>query len=64
MNKKIAIEAGEHIHTENSHKYTFKSIAEMAKEAQLRVENIFTDDLKYFGVVKLKKIGRHHSQNQ
>ncbi|WP_440953335.1 L-histidine N(alpha)-methyltransferase [Methanococcoides sp. FTZ1] len=55
LNEKIILKKGEMIHTENSHKYTENDIRKMAQAAGLSVENIFTDDKKWFSLVEMVK---------
>ena len=54
-NEKITIRKGEMIHTEYSHKYTEDDIAKLADAAGLDVEEIFTDDRKWFSLVEMVK---------
>ncbi len=42
--------AGETIHTENSHKYTLQSFADIAARAGWQVEKVWTDDRRYFSL--------------
>jgi L-histidine Nalpha-methyltransferase len=46
----IPFRAGETIHTENSYKYTLDSFADMARQAGLRVERVWTDERGLFSV--------------
>ncbi|WP_445474889.1 L-histidine N(alpha)-methyltransferase [Methanococcoides methylutens] len=55
LNEKIIFKKGETIHTENSHKYTVDGIKKMAEAAGLSVENIFSDDKKWFSLVEMVK---------
>lgn len=51
----IYMNAGERIHTENSYKFNLKTIQQIGKWAELNVENIITDDNKWFSLVHYKK---------
>ncbi len=53
--EKIYIKNGETIHTENSHKFTTKSIMEFGFWAGLKIENILGDENKWFSLVHYKK---------
>ena len=55
LNDKIVFKKGETIHTENSHKYTVEGITKMANAAGLSVEQIFSDDKKWFSLVEMVK---------
>lgn len=55
LNENINISKGELIHTENSHKYTADDIEKLANAGGLDVENIFTDDRKWFSLVEMVK---------
>ncbi|WP_135609686.1 L-histidine N(alpha)-methyltransferase [Methanococcoides sp. AM1] len=55
LDEKIILKKGETIHTENSHKYTVDGIKRMAEAAGLSVENIFSDDKKWFSLVEMVK---------
>ncbi|MCD4821174.1 MAG: L-histidine N(alpha)-methyltransferase [Methanococcoides sp.] len=55
LDEKIIFKKGETIHTENSHKYTVDGIEKMAGAAGLSVENIFSDDKKWFSLVEMVK---------
>ena len=46
----FSLEAGESICTEHSNKYDIDGFREMAREAGLRVERVWTDDQKWFSV--------------
>lgn len=48
--QKINFAAGETIHTENSHKHTLESFANIAARAGWQVETVWTDDRQYFSV--------------
>lgn len=51
----IAIESGECIHTENSHKYDLNTISEMAHSAGMEISDIHFDTRKWFALVELPK---------
>ncbi|WP_340820256.1 L-histidine N(alpha)-methyltransferase [Methanolobus sp. WCC4] len=55
LNEKMIIVKDEMIHTENSHKYTAKDIEKLADAAGLDVEEVFTDDRKWFSLVEMVK---------
>lgn len=55
LDKEIIIKKGEHIHTENSHKFDKEMISKIANHANFKVETIFTDDMNWFKVALLKK---------
>ncbi len=46
----FAFEAGETIHTEDSHKYTLDGFAALAAEAGFHVDTVWTDERSYFSV--------------
>jgi dimethylhistidine N-methyltransferase len=46
----FAFDAGETIHTENSHKYTIRQFGEMARAAGWTTRNVFTDPSQWFSV--------------
>jgi dimethylhistidine N-methyltransferase len=48
--ERFAFEAGESIHTENSHKFTLEGFAELATEAGLAVRCVWTDPRRLFSV--------------
>ncbi len=48
--QKINFAAGETIHTENSHKHTLESFANIAARAGWQVKTVWTDDRQYFSV--------------
>lgn len=52
---KLQINKDESIHTENSYKFTEKNIEELALYSGLEIENIFTDENKWFSLVQLIK---------
>ncbi|MGM0770725.1 MAG: L-histidine N(alpha)-methyltransferase [Halobacteriota archaeon] len=55
LEEKIIFKKGETIHTESSHKYTIDGIKKMAEAAGLPVENVFSDDRKWFSLVEMVK---------
>lgn len=55
LDKNITLKKGETIHTENSHKFTYESIKNLALAGQLEIQNIFTDKNKWFSVIQLIK---------
>jgi len=46
----FAFDAGETIHTEDSHKYTLDGFASLAADTGFEVESVWTDDRSYFSV--------------
>lgn len=50
----IGFAKGEHIHTENSHKYTPDTMKTMAEGAGWTVDKVWTDERDWFGVFLLK----------
>lgn len=56
----IAFNAGETIHTENSHKYTPEHFEALANKAGWRMDDLWTDANDYFGVAVLSPGVRHH----
>lgn len=51
----IFIGKGETIHTENSYKFTEEDINSLADAANLEIQNIYTDENKWFSLVQLIK---------
>lgn len=51
----ILIRKSETIHTENSHKYTPEDISYFGEVTGLSIENVYTDDKKWFSVVSFRK---------
>ena len=47
-------EAWEALHTENSHKYSVSSIAEMAQKSNFQIDTVFHDQKDYFADILLK----------
>ena len=52
--EQIQMKCGERIHTEYSHKYTIDGFAQMAAEAGLIQNRVWTDDREYFALMHLK----------
>lgn len=50
---------GESIHTENSYKYTFNQIEELAQKTRLQVRRHFTDENKWFDLALLAPSQKH-----
>ncbi|QLC49023.1 L-histidine N(alpha)-methyltransferase [Methanolobus zinderi] len=55
LNERFIFKKGETIHTENSHKYTVGHIRKMANAAGLSLENVYTDDRKWFSLAEMVK---------
>jgi len=55
LNERFVFKKGETIHTENSHKYTVDHIRKMANAAGLSLENVYTDDRKWFSLAEMVK---------
>lgn len=55
LSSNIYLKKGERIHTENSHKFTIEDINSLAKNSGLEIQNIFTDDKKWFSLVHMIK---------
>jgi L-histidine Nalpha-methyltransferase len=53
LNQLFDFEKGETIHTENSYKYTLKSIEQLANKSNLRVERNFLDKNEWFNLALL-----------
>lgn len=51
----INIKKGEHIHTENSHKYKASDILEISHATSLKTKNVFSDKNKWFSLVEFVK---------
>jgi L-histidine N-alpha-methyltransferase len=51
----ITLKKGEMIHTENSYKYTFENIKSLAYNANLEIQNIYSDKNRWFSLVQLIK---------
>lgn len=54
-NVPLEFQKDESIHVENSHKYSFESIEELANRAKFKIRNIFTDSKDWFALVELGK---------
>jgi len=52
--KRFTFNAGEWIHTEDSHKYTLEGFADLAHAGGFDVEQVWTDDQDYFSVQYLR----------
>jgi uncharacterized SAM-dependent methyltransferase len=52
---RVAFEAGETIHTENSYKYTVEGFSDLARTAGWATEEVWTDDDRYFAVLGLSR---------
>jgi L-histidine N-alpha-methyltransferase len=52
----IFIKKGETIHTENSYKFTYKIIKNLAINSGFRIQKIYTDENKWFSLVQLIKM--------
>ena len=55
MDKKITIQKGETIHTENSYKFTAKHISHFGLYSGLEINNVFSDPENRFSLVQLIK---------
>ncbi len=55
LDESFVFKKGETIHTENSHKYTVDHIRKMANAAGLSLENVHTDDKKWFSLAEMVK---------
>lgn len=51
----IEIKKREHIHTENSYKFSFSSIAEFQHQSNLKIKNMYTDEKKWFALVEFTR---------
>jgi dimethylhistidine N-methyltransferase len=54
--QQINFAKGESIHTENSHKYTLKSFAQLAAQADLSLVNTWQDENNYFALCLLRPL--------
>lgn len=54
LEREYTFEAGETIHTENSHKYTLESFGQLCAGAELTVEERWLDEREWFALVMLK----------
>lgn len=55
LKQPIHFKTGESIHTENSHKYSLKSIRELIVGSGLSIKNTFTDTNNWFALVELER---------
>jgi len=56
LDHNIILKEGETIHTENSYKFTNKSIQNLTKAGQFKFNNIFTDNNNWFSIIQIIKI--------
>jgi uncharacterized SAM-dependent methyltransferase len=56
LNQVFVFEKGETILTENSYKYTLKSIEQLANKSNLRVERNFVDKNEWFNLALLTPV--------
>jgi L-histidine N-alpha-methyltransferase len=54
LDKQFEFREGEYIHTENSHKYTLESFANLCAEAGLEIQERWTDAQEWFAMFLLK----------
>ena len=54
LQREFTFEQGEYIHTEDSHKYTYQSFADICRAAGLEIQNQWLDKHKWFAVALLK----------
>ncbi len=54
LQREFTFEQGEYIHTEDSHKYTYQSFAEICGAAGLEIQNQWLDKHKWFAVALFK----------
>lgn len=54
LDRKFTFGAGEHIHTESSHKYSYDRFSQLASMAGLQIQNRWMDDREWFAVCLLK----------
>jgi L-histidine N-alpha-methyltransferase len=57
LGQSISFEAGEGIHTENSHKFTPDAFSAVCAAANLTVEQVWTDSKEWFAVTLLRPLG-------
>jgi L-histidine N-alpha-methyltransferase len=55
LSSNIFLKKGERIHTENSHKFTIADIISLSSNAGFDIQNVFTDEKKWFSLVHLIK---------
>ena len=53
-NEEIVLAEGERIHTEYSHKYSIDGFADLAEDAGLKLDHVWTDSRDYFAVMLLR----------
>ena len=53
-NKKIIIEDGESIHTENSYKYSIKKFSDLVSESGYEIKKVLTDKNSFFSIFLLR----------
>ena len=51
----LQFKKGDSIHTENSYKFTFSAIEQLATYSKLKIKNLWTDSKKWFGLVEFGK---------
>jgi L-histidine N-alpha-methyltransferase len=56
FNEPIRFKKGDRIHTENSHKYTFKDILNIGQFSRLKVLNIHNDPRQWFSLTLFEKV--------
>ena len=54
FDEKINFVIGESIHTENSYKYTYKTLKTLVESAGYEIQNFYSDKKDFFGVFILK----------
>lgn len=54
LSQSIRLQEGEHLHTENSHKYTIDCFHDLAAKAGWRASKVWTDDRDFFAVHALE----------
>lgn len=52
--KSLYISKGEHIHTENSYKFSIEQITQLAFNANLKIKNIHTDNKEWFALIEFR----------
>lgn len=55
FSKKISIDKGESIHTENSYKFRFKDISDLGEQAGLSIHNIISDQNQWYSLIHYVK---------
>jgi len=56
LNMNVHFEKNQRIHTENSYKFSLSSIEELASLSGMQIQEVFTDERKYFSLVLFKLI--------